>query len=106
VVATIVSLRGMDNGHEEPASRAVPGPGPGPGPGNPRLSEGAGAEDRPARDGTGGGFMPPTINLDQPDPECDLDFVPNLSRPTQAKVALVNCLAFGAKNSALVLRVL
>jgi 3-oxoacyl-[acyl-carrier-protein] synthase II len=50
------------------------------------------------------GFLPPTINLEVPDPECDLDFVPNEARPTRAKVALCNCMGFGSKNSALVLR--
>ncbi|MEX0775790.1 MAG: beta-ketoacyl-[acyl-carrier-protein] synthase family protein [Phycisphaeraceae bacterium] len=50
-------------------------------------------------------FLPPTINLDNPDPACDLDYVANTSRPTNAKTALVNCLAFGAKNTALILRV-
>lgn len=52
----------------------------------------------------GEAFLPPTINLDEPDPACDLDYVPRQARATQAKVALVNCLGFGAKNSALVLR--
>ena len=50
------------------------------------------------------GFLHPTINLDCPDPECDLDYVPNLARLTDAKVALCNCMGFGSKNSALVIR--
>jgi 3-oxoacyl-[acyl-carrier-protein] synthase II len=50
------------------------------------------------------GFVPPTINLDRPDPECDLDYVPNVARPTTARVALCNCMGFGSKNSALVIR--
>lgn len=45
--------------------------------------------------------IPPTINLHEPDPACDLDYTPNVSRPTNATRLLVNCLAFGAKNSAL-----
>lgn len=49
-----------------------------------------------------GPFVPPTINLEHPDPECDLDYTPNHAVPTDARVALVNCLAFGAKNSAVV----
>lgn len=53
----------------------------------------------------GGGFVPPTINLEEPDPACDLDYTPNAARATDARVALVNCLAFGAKNSALVVEV-
>ena len=50
------------------------------------------------------GIVPPTINLDHPDPECDLDYVPNKSRPHQVDTALCNCIGFGSKNSALVLR--
>ncbi|MEP6995125.1 MAG: beta-ketoacyl-[acyl-carrier-protein] synthase family protein [Acidobacteriota bacterium] len=48
------------------------------------------------------GFLPPTINLDDPDPECDLDYVPNHSRPASFANALCNCIGFGSKNSALV----
>lgn len=46
----------------------------------------------------------PTINYEIPDPECDLDYVPNVSRRQRVGVALVNTLAFGAKNSALVIQ--
>ena len=49
------------------------------------------------------GFLPPTINLDDPDPACDMDFIPNVGRAVQAEAALCNCLGFGSKNSALVL---
>jgi 3-oxoacyl-[acyl-carrier-protein] synthase II len=49
------------------------------------------------------GFLPPTINLDDQDPACDMDFIPNQGRPIQAEAALCNCLGFGSKNSALVL---
>lgn len=50
------------------------------------------------------GYVAPTINLDKPDPECDLDYVPNHSRnSSQIDVALCNCIGFGSKNSALVL---
>lgn len=52
----------------------------------------------------GPAFIPPTINLRERDPACDLDYVPNEARATAARLALVNCLAFGAKNSALVVR--
>jgi 3-oxoacyl-[acyl-carrier-protein] synthase II len=48
--------------------------------------------------------LPPTINLDVPDPECDLDYVPHLARQHSFEYALCNCIAFGSKNSALVLR--
>lgn len=47
--------------------------------------------------------IPPTINLDEPDPECDLDYVPNEARERQVRVALCNCIGFGSKNSALVI---
>jgi 3-oxoacyl-[acyl-carrier-protein] synthase II len=50
------------------------------------------------------GEVHPTINLENPDPECDLDYVPNASRRVQVDVALCNCIAFGSKNSAMVLR--
>ena len=48
-------------------------------------------------------LLPPTINLHDPDPACDLDFVPNKPRPADVAAALCNCLGFGSKNSALVL---
>ena len=50
------------------------------------------------------GLAPPTLNLEDPDPECDLDYIPNEARPIDCEYALVNCIAFGSKNSALVLR--
>ncbi len=50
------------------------------------------------------GTIPPTINLDQPDPECDLDYVPDVGRQAQIEHAICNCVGFGSKNSALVLR--
>jgi 3-oxoacyl-[acyl-carrier-protein] synthase II len=46
--------------------------------------------------------IPPTINLDEPDPACDLDYVPNHAREQRVGVALCNCIGFGSKNSALV----
>jgi 3-oxoacyl-[acyl-carrier-protein] synthase II len=50
------------------------------------------------------GQIPPTINLDNPDPECDLDYVPDTGRKQTIEHAICNCIAFGSKNSALVLR--
>jgi 3-oxoacyl-[acyl-carrier-protein] synthase II len=49
------------------------------------------------------GVIPPTANLTDPDPDCDLDFTPNVSRRASVEAALCNCLGFGSKNSALVL---
>jgi 3-oxoacyl-[acyl-carrier-protein] synthase II len=48
--------------------------------------------------------IPPTINLEQPDPECDLDYTPKPDRKAAIEYAICNCIAFGSKNSALVLR--
>src|SRR5580693_4152684 len=50
------------------------------------------------------GLAPPTINLEDPDPECDLDYIPDEARRIDCEYALANCIAFGSKNSALVLR--
>jgi 3-oxoacyl-[acyl-carrier-protein] synthase II len=50
------------------------------------------------------GQIPPTINLETPDPECDLDYVPDAGRKKAIEHAVCNCIAFGSKNSALVLR--
>jgi 3-oxoacyl-[acyl-carrier-protein] synthase II len=50
------------------------------------------------------GFVHPTINLEQPDPECDLDYVALQGRRHAVDVALCNCIGFGSKNAALVLR--
>jgi beta-ketoacyl-acyl-carrier-protein synthase II len=49
------------------------------------------------------GCIPPTINLHHPDPECDLDFVPNQARPADLHVVLSNSLGFGGHNTTLVL---
>lgn len=49
------------------------------------------------------GFLPPTINLVEPDPDCGLDLLPQCGRPARPAAALCNCLGFGSKNSALVL---
>ena len=48
--------------------------------------------------------LPPTINYEEPDPECDLDYVPNESRRTTAEVAISNSFGFGGTNACLVFR--
>jgi len=50
------------------------------------------------------GIIPPTINYDTPDPECDLDYVPNIARKAQVNIALSNSLGFGGVNATLVLK--
>lgn len=47
-------------------------------------------------------FLPPTINYEEPDPECDLNYIPNQGLAKEVEVALCNCIGFGSKNSALV----
>jgi 3-oxoacyl-[acyl-carrier-protein] synthase II len=49
-------------------------------------------------------FLPPTINYDEPDPECDLNYIPNEGVVRSVEVVLCNCIGFGSKNSALVIR--
>jgi 3-oxoacyl-[acyl-carrier-protein] synthase II len=49
------------------------------------------------------GLIPPTLNLHEQDPECDLDYVPLVGRTADVRFALANCIGFGSKNSALVL---
>jgi 3-oxoacyl-[acyl-carrier-protein] synthase II len=49
-------------------------------------------------------FIPPTINYEFPDPECDLDYVPNRGRKNAVKTILTNSYGFGGKNSALIIR--
>lgn len=49
------------------------------------------------------GFLPPTINCDEPDPECDLNYIPNTAIARQVDVSLCNCIGFGSKNSALMI---
>jgi 3-oxoacyl-[acyl-carrier-protein] synthase II len=50
------------------------------------------------------GVAPPTLNVDEPDPDCDLDYIPRAGRRIDIEHAVANCIAFGSKNSALVLR--
>ena len=50
------------------------------------------------------GILTPTINMEHPDPECDMDYIPNEGREKSIRVAISNCISFGSKNSALVLK--
>ena len=50
------------------------------------------------------GIVPPTINYEHPDPECDLDYVPNESRKVPVACVLSNSFGFGGQNIALVIR--
>ncbi|MGA1539042.1 MAG: beta-ketoacyl-ACP synthase II [Chthoniobacterales bacterium] len=50
------------------------------------------------------GIVPPTINLDNPDPECDLDYVPHRAREKKVKVAISNSFGFGGHNSSVLIK--
>jgi len=50
------------------------------------------------------GILPPTMNLETPDPECDLDFIPNKAREQQVDIAVSNSFGFGGHNATLVFK--
>ena len=50
------------------------------------------------------GILPPTINYEMPDPECDLDYIPNEARPQQVEIGVSNSFGFGGHNACVVFR--
>ena len=51
--------------------------------------------------GMNDGLLAPTINYEEPDPECDLNYIPNRGLSKEVEIALCNCIGFGSKNSVL-----
>jgi 3-oxoacyl-[acyl-carrier-protein] synthase II len=49
------------------------------------------------------GIMPPTINLHTPDPDCDLDYIPNVAREKKLKIGMSNSFGFGGHNVSLII---
>jgi nodulation protein E len=66
------------------------------------LGAGGGIEAVAAVKAIGEGFIPPTVGLDEPDPECDLDYTPNKGRKREVNYAMSNSFAFGGLNAVLV----
>ena len=66
------------------------------------LGAGGGIEAVAAIKALGEGFVPATVGLDEPDPECDLDYTPNVGKKREINYAMSNSFAFGGLNAVLV----
>ncbi len=66
------------------------------------LGAGGGIEAVAAIKAIGENYVPPTAGLDEPDPECDLDYTPNTGKPREVNYAMSNSFAFGGLNAVLV----
>jgi nodulation protein E len=66
------------------------------------LGAGGGIEAVACIKAIGEGWVPPTVGLDEPDPRCDLDYVPNVGRERRVTYAMSNSFAFGGLNAVLV----
>ena len=84
-------------------SRAIPGSSIKSQIGHPQGASGA-AGVAATLVGMAEGFLPATINLETPDPECDLDVIPNSARQAKVKLAISNAFGFGGHNTVLAIR--
>ena len=60
--------------------------------------------DRPAITAFRDQILPPTVHLNNPDPECDMDYVPNTARKAKVDVCMSNSMGFGGQNDSLIIR--